>query len=369
MNLYFWHRLVSPHMTALVCALAKAGHKVIYVAEALTSKDRSELGWKVPDLEGVNLILVNSKSDVLQVISNAPVHSIHFCEGFRANGLISFVILSLISHKLKLWIIMETVNDSGLFGFIKKLEYARLFILRRKKIQGVLTIGYKTNDWVASLGMPTNIIFPFTYFVNKFDHFYEPIIKRNKFRFIFVGNLIQRKNLHFLICTLSRVNFIDWELLVVGQGVLNDELRSLGNQLLPGRIQWVGSLPIDEVPKIIANSDCLVLPSKFDGWGVVASEAIMVGTQVICSASCGVAGLVQASSYGGVFQNANSLDLEKLLNCVLAKGPMNIKLRKSLAQWGFCLSAKKGADYLLSILKYIDQGGETPSAPWVNDLC
>ena len=27
MNLYFWHRLVSPHMTALVCALAKAGHK------------------------------------------------------------------------------------------------------------------------------------------------------------------------------------------------------------------------------------------------------------------------------------------------------------------------------------------------------
>jgi glycosyltransferase involved in cell wall biosynthesis len=369
MNFYFWHRLVSPHMTALVVALAKAGHKVTYVAEALMSKDRSELGWKVPELDGVNLILVNSRSDVSRVISKAPPHSIHFCEGFRANGLISFVILSLISHKLKLWIIMEMVNDRGLFGFIKKLEYARLFVLRRKKIQGVLTIGYKTTDWIANLGIPNNIIFPFTYFIKRVDIFSEPTIKRNKFRFIFVGNLVQRKNLNFLIYTLSRVNFINWELLVVGQGVLNEELRSLGNQLLPGRIQWVGSLPIDEVPRIISNSDCLVLPSKFDGWGVVASEAIMVGTQVICSDSCGVAGLVQASTYGGVFQNANSLDLEKLLNRVLTKGPMDIKSRKTLAHWGMCITAKKGADYLLSILKYVDQEGEIPLAPWLNDMC
>jgi hypothetical protein len=62
-----------------------------------------------------------------------------------------------------------------------------------------------------------------------------------------------------------------------------------------------GSYLSTEVPRAMAQADCLVLPSIHDGWGAVASESLMVGTPVVCSDACGVAGVVQASGVGGVF--------------------------------------------------------------------
>ena len=35
---------------------------------------------------------------------------------------------------------------------------------------------------------------------------------------------------------------------------------------------------MSKVYSIIRQSDCLVLPSRFDGWGAVVTESLMIGT-------------------------------------------------------------------------------------------
>ncbi|KJV43323.1 hypothetical protein VH88_01095 [Brevundimonas sp. KM4] len=108
-----------------------------------------------------------------------------------------------------------------------------------------------------------------------------------------------------------------------------------------------------------------MLPSRYDGWGAVISEAIMVGTPAVCSDRCGSAGVVRASGRGGVFA-ANDLDaLTALLRRLMDQGSPSPDQRAALARWGRRLGAGAGADYLRAILAFSDRGGDRPAAPWM----
>ena len=49
-TIYFWQRMITPHMTALALALSQNGHNIVYVTETSLSADRAKLGWEVPDI-------------------------------------------------------------------------------------------------------------------------------------------------------------------------------------------------------------------------------------------------------------------------------------------------------------------------------
>ncbi len=352
-------------MVDLAVAMSRAGCNITYVAENLITSDRVNLGWSTPNLNAVALKLVNNKNDVHKVISNAPINSIHICQGLRSNSLVGFATSRLIKRGLRYWIIMETVDDSGYLGLLKRFEYFRLFMSRKRTFQGVLAIGYKTGGWVLNRGVPAEKIFPFTYFLKKnISQYvsYNPGI----FRFIFVGNLIERKRLNILIEVLSKIKH-DFELIVVGQGELESKLKEKADALLSGKVKWLGVLPMNSIPMEISKADCLVLPSRHDGWGVVVSEAIMVGTQVICSDACGAAGVVNASRCGGVFMNGNLVDLEEKILQVLNKGKISDESRRHLMEWGECLSADSGANYLLNVLNFTSELSNKAPESWLRN--
>jgi glycosyltransferase involved in cell wall biosynthesis len=126
----------------------------------------------------------------------------------------------------------------------------------------------------------------------------------------------------------------------------------------------MGNLQMNEIPKKISDSDCLVLPSHFDGWGAVVSEALMVGTPVICSDNCGSSVVVRSSKFGYIFQNNNSQDLYLKLKKMINKGKISRKKRAMLNKWARCLGAKSGADYLIKILQYSSKIKKKPIPPW-----
>ena len=112
-------------------------------------------------------------------------------------------------------------------------------------------------------------------------------------------------------------------------------------------------------------ADCLVLPSRHDGWGAVVSESLMAGTPVICSDHCGAAGVVQASGVGGVFRSGSKNGLQhQLEQCIAAGKPLNGD-RARLARWASSLGARQGAHYLLKILENEGSGADKPLPPWV----
>ena len=351
-------------MAGLAAAIARRGCEVVYVANQRVSDGRATQGWVQPDLGSARLELAPNVQAV-RALAVAPLESVHVSQGLRGNGLVGEAQRALARRGLRQWVVMETVEDSGWRGMLKRLEYSRLVRLSRRNLQGILATGYGTPDWIAARGMPADRVYPFAYFLRDMSATLPPRPTLNgRYRFIFVGQFIHLKRLDLLVAAIKKLSSDDIELTVIGSGPLEDEWRSMTEAALPGRVNWVGRLAMREVATYMAAADCLVLPSRYDGWGAVVSEALMVGTPTICSDRCGVAGVVQASGYGGVFRAGDIDGLVHCLEMTLARGRPGTQTRLELASWARCLGADAGADYLLCILSYADGSAKRPLPPW-----
>lgn len=351
-------------MAGLATALARRGCDVHYIAQQVITPDRATQGWSQPDLAGVSLHLAESELDVVGLVAAAAPSSVHLCGGLRANGLIGAAQRALAVRGLRQWVVMETVDDAGWWGKLRSLEYMRLLRRWRRRIRGVLAIGWRTPDWVVARGAISNQTFPFAYFLPDPGGRAGEVAAAGVFRLLFAGQLIDRKRLGSLIEALSPLRKAEFQLVVAGSGPLQESLRDLASRVLPNKVEWLGTLPMQSVAEQMEKADCLVLPSRHDGWGAVISEALMAGTPVICSDACGAAGVVRASGRGGVFRSGDQTALTALLERAVAAGPPSNEDRRSLASWARCLGAEAGADYLLAILDHAEMRRERPTPPW-----
>ncbi len=365
--LWFWQRIISPHMAGLASALVEQGFDVVYITEKSMTEYRAQQGWSPSDLGAARLEFAPDVPTAQALVQTAPVDSIHICQGIRANGVVGYAQVALARRGLRQWVIMESVNDSGWYGVLKRLAYRRLFKRWRARLEGVLAIGYCTAAWIESLGMNGDRVYPFAYFLQS-----SPMIdpagpaqpERKHYRFIFVGRLVSLKRVDMLLEALGPLNCADMELVVVGNGPEREALQAKAKALSLKRIAWRGGVPMTEVPAELVQSDCLVLPSRHDGWGAVVSEALMVGTPVICSDACGAAGVVSASGVGGVYSSNDVNALSVLCGKMLNSGKLTQEQRADLAKWALCLGSDAGARYLGNILNHAESGVDKPMPPW-----
>ncbi len=348
-------------------ALARLGHCVTIISHETHLQDRISLGWQPPNTDGLTCVLASTPTEVSALVGSAPSDAIHICQGLRGTRLGSTVQDTLKYHRRRYYIMLETVDNTGFLGFVRRLEYMRLLRLRYLNILGFLAIGHLTVDWLVARGALSNNIYSFAYFLDdsfrKVRHLER---KPGPFRFMFVGELIRRKRIDWIIEALDSQHSIPFELVVVGSGAEDTALRELAERKLPGRVKWLGTLPMHNAVEAISNADCLVLPSRHDGWGAVASESLIVGTPVVCSDSCGVAGVVQTSGFGQIFSTADRRALRNCLAKQLELGQVTLHDRRFLQSWARCLCAEAGARYLSEILSSsLGSNSNRPIPPWV----
>ncbi len=368
-SVWIWQQMITPHVAALAAALAERGFKVNFVANEKLSKDRIKQGWEIPELGKVKLLLAPNKDTVIRYASNAPQNSIHLCQGLRGNGLVSYAQRVIRKRGLRHWTMMETVDDLGWNGFIKKLLYRILFLYWRNHLSGVLAIGQSTSDWIVARGMEKRLVYPFAYFLKEpsINSLLKSSITSNMkrpFRFIFVGQLINLKKVDLLIRAIAALKFQEIEFWIVGAGPEEKRLRALANILLPNKVFWLGVLPIKKIPNVIYQTDCLILPSRYDGWGAVVQEALMVGTPAVCSDKCGSSIIVDASKVGSVFSSNNQQSLINSLSDQYEKGLVSLEQRQNIMKWSRCLGASSGAKYLESILNLKNDKVVSIKLPW-----
>ncbi|SFU95551.1 glycosyltransferase family 4 protein [Halomonas korlensis] len=370
MKVWFWQLIISPHMVNLASELAEIGVDVSYIANQEMSEDRRKQGWLTPPLGKADLKLVPTKNEAVALANSAPNDVLHICQGIRGNGVISAVQSALKKSDRKQIVVMETVDDHGFFGYFKRLIYFCLFKVADKNLLAVLATGLNTADWVVARGVNQNKVFPFAYFLPEAESSHNyPKAPSSRFRFIFVGQFIQLKRLDLLIEALASLpENRDFELAVVGSGALETELKEKAEAMLPDRVDWIGSLPMAHVREEMRTADCLVLPSRYDGWGAVVSEALMSGTPVIVSNACGSAVVVKASGVGGVFRSGILEELILLLHKSLLAGKIDPKQRLCISKWASCLSGKSGASYLLQVLDSLYCDSSTVLPPWHSEL-
>jgi len=121
---------------------------------------------------------------------------------------------------------------------------------------------------------------------------------------------------------------------------------------------------MSEIASVMRTADFLVLPSRSDGWGAVASEALIAGTPVICSDSCGCAGVVAASGAGRVFQSGSVSGLTRCIQHAIAEGPPSDHARAQTQQWARVSHGRRWCSVLLEVIEAHRTGGQAPTPPW-----
>ncbi|MEP6657199.1 MAG: glycosyltransferase [Betaproteobacteria bacterium] len=116
-----------------------------------------------------------------------------------------------------------------------------------------------------------------------------------------VGNLVAEKGFELLIRAVSLLPAT--RLLIVGQGPLRRALRSLGDTVAPGRVEFRDNMPQSGLRIAYAAADVLGLPSLREGWPNVLLEAMACGIPVVASAVGGVSEIVGRGAPGTVLSD------------------------------------------------------------------
>jgi len=112
---------------------------------------------------------------------------------------------------------------------------------------------------------------------------------------LYFGRLEWEKGVHDLLAALPRVRraFPDTRLVVAGQGRQAAALVEQSRKLRVRRsVDFVGHLPDRELVACLAAADVVVLPSRYEPFGIVALEAAAAGAPLVASTAGGLAELV-----------------------------------------------------------------------------
>lgn len=134
---------------------------------------------------------------------------------------------------------------------------------------------------------------------------------RTGHRYIYVGQLIERKRVQEIVQTFISVARPEDRLTIVGTGHLREELTDLAKES-PAQISFLGQVSNSDLPRIMAVQDTLILASNREVWGLVVNEALASGMHVVVTENCGVSRSVNGMR-GVLVVQENLEDLAQML--------------------------------------------------------
>jgi len=373
-SIVLWQNIPSIHQAPLVRELARqwAGPVLLVVEEGL-SQHRHKQGWQQPDFGNAELIIRPSRQHRHEIISNAGENSIHLFSGIRAYPETYWSLKQVACTNASLAIYAEHVDDRGLRGPIKRLQYSFDALRWGSRVDLMLITGQRGREWFAQRGFPVKNIAPFAYFPEPvcLDASAFPLTLKqsvDQINLLFLAELIPRKGVDILLISLSGLQDYPWLLRIAGIGSHGLVYQQLAEQLgIADRLEWLGSLPNHQVPALMAESDCLILPSRFDGWGAVVNEALLAGTPALVSDACGASELVESSDRGLVFAADSQAALTQALADQFHKGPNSSVHRLAIQAWAHhSISPAVAAQYLLDQFEIVNLPDQPLCrAPWL----
>jgi glycosyltransferase involved in cell wall biosynthesis len=131
-------------------------------------------------------------------------------------------------------------------------------------------------------------------------------------KFVFVGIPASRKGFDLLAASYARllVHYPDAELHVAGDA-------AMAVQLVAGkRVLIHGKLSHDQLSKLLAQMDCLVLSSRLESFGMVVVEALAAGVPVIVSDHAGASEAIRENENGWIVPAGDESALfERMMAC------------------------------------------------------
>jgi len=338
--------------------------EIIICSDQGLLKEREELGWSIPQESDIKTIVSPTKEVIIGLAHKNIDTTVHIFSGIRNHLNLKIGLNELINVGGSFGILSEPRVKEGFLGLLRYVHSYFSEIKVRDKAKFVLAIGKHGPSWFQSIGYIEKTIFPFAYFINPPEpSFYNKKLLKSsdKINICFIGRLTKDKGVLDLVRAL-RLMPNKVLLTIVGSGKLEKLIISLCNKYNI-QINYLGVIPNSAINSILSNMDILVLPSisTDDGWGVVVSEALMMGVAVIVSNKVGSSVVFNEKIFGKVFVSEDYISLQGKINELKNNGLLleSIKIqRMKLARAK--LSAKSGANYLSDILHYVFCEGKCP---------
>ena len=132
-----------------------------------------------------------------------------------------------------------------------------------------------------------------------------------------IGRLVEQKEYPTLLRALKKIldDGLNAELFVVGEGVLKKDLVHLTQELdLSQKVHWLGKTSF--IKEYLSILDIFVLPSKYEGFGLVLLEAMQANIPIIAANNSSIPEVL-GPNYKGLFNTFNVEQLSSLITKVI----------------------------------------------------
>ena len=253
-------------------------------------------------------------------------------------------------------------NNIPFFFFVERWSYKHIPLkdklsnkIHQKlmvKAEKVFVSGKKSMEWVKSLGVKKEriILAPDASEIEcnsyEVEELRKKILKDNNLQdkkiILYVGRLISRKGLKYLISAFSKLNLSNISLLLVGGGdfyklgerSVESKLKDQVNQLgLKKNVLFLGEVPHKDLPAYYLLADLFVYPSTTEKisepWGLTLNEAMQFGLPLISTDAVGAAyDLIQDGKNGFMVKEKSVEELKKSIEKILKSNSLRIKMGK-----------------------------------------
>jgi glycosyltransferase involved in cell wall biosynthesis len=367
----------SFHQNDLYNELAKNYDKFEVIYAHAQDHNRIRQGWSFGNIQQYKFKTIGMDLSNMALISYVFKHrkATHVVSGIWAEKSFLFVIILLNLFRVNFLIYSEAPIPTKKKSFSKKIilnfivrPLAKILIIRAS---GFLAVSDFAVEYFKSLGAKIDKIYRYGYFrtvnVNKKLNSDSSIIS-----LIFVGQLIERKGILLLLEAIrviaeTKHNF---HLNVIGTGKLASILKEfIDKHQLQNRITLLGVIQSENIVNYIGKADLLILPSIFDGWGMVVNEAMQSRVPVLISDQCGAKELINHRKNGLIFNGNNLSSLTENIDYFLQLSLAERNLMKDYAgKMGEKISVPIVCEYLGFCLNHcLKPQHLKPIAPWLNE--
>ncbi len=220
--------------------------------------------------------------------------------------------------------IVCTLHGGDVFA-LKRFDWLKRFVLDR--CDAIIAVSTAIRDYVVSMGIEESRICVIPMGVDLKTLFVPPDNdERVRGGLVFVGRLVEKKGLRYLIEALSEVvdKHENITLSIYGSGPEEYAIKKMiAAYRLDGRVRMYGPVSNSTLPEIYRSSALMVFPSIVDaagdteGFGLVLVEALGCGCPVIASALPPVRDIIEDGRTGILVQPENAAALAEKISLLL----------------------------------------------------
>lgn len=291
MKVLSWMNTRSPHQAAFFQALRndpKIDLEVRYYGSM--SRKRKLIGWTEDSCLPVGEMVVPASLEALESVPRWREY-IHTIPG-RGHPFLRTLVAKLIEQKVA-WVNWSELRQPGYRRVLGFPFWAFHGHLVAKYALGAFACDKKGIEDFVRLGIPREKLSLLYYAIAPLDKTVLPntdIVNFAKGRrlFLYCGSLYKGKAIDVLLKSFAKLQTKDWVLVLTGmdesRGKYQRQSKKLG---ISNSVYFQGPVPMEKIATVMKAADVLVLPSRYDGWGVVLNEAASIGMPLIGSVGAG----------------------------------------------------------------------------------